>query len=316
MGTLGKYLSDAREARQLDLRDAAQQTRISINYLKALEEEDFARLPGEVFVKGFLKNYGRFLRLDESEVMKKYGELKPLQSPSGTAATDQGQADVVDEQEADKRPFIEPFIWAGGILIILVVLFFTAFPARRTVQTQPSAILSHSSQTSPTSGLASIKQDKLYLEVVALENTWLLVRIDSSPQKKAVLKTGETLVWTADERFQVSYASAGALKLSLNGKELVVNEPKNVVVRDLTVTASGVVNRKLQIESTKPKVKRQPAAQPLSAGTASIGVQKPAAAEIPQAQHPAAPSAQSPVAPQAKEPAVSSPTKPVTPDSQ
>jgi transcriptional regulator with XRE-family HTH domain len=316
MGTLGKYLKDARESRQLDLRDAAQQTRISINYLKALEEEDFARLPGEVFVKGFLKNYSRFLHLDESEVLKKYGELKPLQPPSGTAATGQEQADIVDEQKTDKRPFIESFIWAGGILIILVILFFTAFPTHRSLQTQPAAILSHSSQTTPAPGLAPFKQDKLYLEVVALEDTWLLVRIDSSPQKNAVLKKGETLTWSADERFQLSYASAGALKLSLNGKELVVNESKNVVVRDLTVTASGVVNRNLQTEYTKPKPKRQPTAQPRSAGTTTVDAQKPAPAETPRAKHPTTPSDQSPVAPEEDEPAVSSPTKPATPDSQ
>ena len=34
-----------------DLRDAAQQTRISINYLKALEDEDFSKVPGEVSVR-------------------------------------------------------------------------------------------------------------------------------------------------------------------------------------------------------------------------------------------------------------------------
>jgi hypothetical protein len=228
----------------------------------------------------------------------------------------QEQADIVDEQKADQRPFVESFIWAGGILVILVILFFTALPARRTLQTQPVAMLSHSSQTTPAPGLAPVKQDKLYLEVVALENTWLLVRIDSSPQKNAVLKKGETLTWSADERFQLSYASAGALKLSLNGKELIVIEPKNGVVRDLTVTASGVVNRKPQTEYTKPKLKRQPDAQPRSAGTASNGVQKPAAAATPQAQRPTTPSAQSPVAPQEKEPAASSPTKPATPESQ
>ena len=82
MGTLGQYLLNARLAMDIDLRDAAQQTRISIQYLRALENEDFSKLPGEVFVKGFLKNYGRFLKLDESEVMKKYAELKPNLAPS------------------------------------------------------------------------------------------------------------------------------------------------------------------------------------------------------------------------------------------
>lgn len=322
MGTLGKYLSDARKARDLDLRDAAQQTRISVNYLKALEEEDFSRLPGEVFVKGFLKNYSRFLHLDESEVMQKYAELKP-QQVSGTAAADrEQQAEVVGEQNSAQRTFIEPFVWAGGILIILVIFFFTALPSRHTKQSEPSAILSHESQTIPAAGLAPNKQEKLYLEVVALENTWLLVRIDSSPQKNAVLKKGESLVWSADERFQLSYARSGALKLSLNGKELTVNEPGNIVIRDLTITSSGIVNKKIQTEYAKPKLKRpplvqqQPTAQPGPAGALPAEQLQPSPKTTPQAQHATPPSALSPAAPQTQEPAVSTPAKPATTEQQ
>ncbi|HSB32914.1 MAG TPA: helix-turn-helix domain-containing protein, partial [Nitrospirota bacterium] len=85
MGTLGKYLHDAREARGIDLRDAAQQTRISLQYLRALEEENFEKLPGDVFVRGFLKNYARFLRLDETEVMKQYAEMVQKPVPAGVA---------------------------------------------------------------------------------------------------------------------------------------------------------------------------------------------------------------------------------------
>jgi cytoskeletal protein RodZ len=59
MGTLGQYLREAREAMGIDLRDAAQETRISFNYLKALEEKT-SQTSRRGFVRGFLKNYGRF----------------------------------------------------------------------------------------------------------------------------------------------------------------------------------------------------------------------------------------------------------------
>ncbi len=103
--------------------------------------------------------------------------------------------------------------------------------------------------------------DKLYLEVFALEDTWLLVRTDNSPQKKALLKKGESLIWSADERFLLSYASPKSLKLMLNGQELIVNEPGNEVVRDMTIIASGVVSRKIQPENTLPRKKRLTAEQ-------------------------------------------------------
>lgn len=262
MGTLGQYLRDAREARGIDLRDAAQQTRISLNYLAALEKEDFARLPGEVFVKGFLKNYGKFLHLDEAEVIKRYNELRaPLPGPVVAAAEQEPAADV-SEPKATRGYPIEPFLWGAGIVIVLFLLLFTALPGRHVRETGHDAVQSPAGQLEPVP-VPAPAPDKLYLEVIALENTWVLIRTDASPQKNAVLKQGESLIWSADERFLISYGSAGAVKLLLNGQELTVNEPKNAVVRDLAITAAGVVSRNIQPE--KPaRPKRQLSSQQTS----------------------------------------------------
>jgi len=264
MGALGTYLREAREARGIDLRDAAQQTRISLNYLKALEDEDFARLPGEVFVKGFLKNYGKFLQLDEAETMKRFGALKPPQAVPAAAVEREPVAPPVADQKSAQGTPLEPFIIGIGILVVLVAFLFMALPEPRRHVAPPQV-----AATAPTTtvnqepvGAPVIKRDKLYLEVIALDNTWLLVRTDNSPQKKVLLKKGESLIWTADERFVLSYGSAGALKLQLDGKELIVNEPKNAVVRDLAIAASGIVSRKSQQESPKLRAKRQPVSQP------------------------------------------------------
>ncbi len=285
MGTLGRYLQDARNGRGIDLREAAQQTRISLQYLKALEAEDFSKLPGEVFVKGFLKNYGKFLNLDESEVMKRYGELKqkPAAAPAGAAqaqpepsiaAPEPVPAPAPEKHRSSKLP-VEAFIWAAGIIVILTALLFTALPGRHPKETRQAEAPVPASAPSGTGELASkssstiIRSDKLYLEVVALENTWLLVRTDSSPQKKAVLNKGESLIWSADERFLLSYGSAGALQLRLNGQELTVNEPKNAVIRDLAITAAGIENRKIEAEKTLMPKPKKPEQQTPPAGTAT-----------------------------------------------
>ncbi len=107
------------------------------NYLKALEEEDFARLPGEVFVKGFLKNYGKFLRLDEFEVMKRYGESRSqnlIEHPD--TVEDKAPAPAVSEQKTSKLTSIEPFLWGAGIVIALILFVFTALPERHKQEKQ------------------------------------------------------------------------------------------------------------------------------------------------------------------------------------
>jgi len=261
MGTLGKYLRSAREARGIDLHEAAQQTRISINYLRALEEEDFSRLPGEVFVRGFLKNYGKFLRLDESQILKKYGELSAPKSEAGPVTEkEQAAAGSEHEKKTPRSTTIETILWGSGIVIALILFMFTSLPERRRQETKHVPMPMSTGQTVTAHGSA-MQVDKLYLEVVALEDTWLLVRTDNSPQKKAVLKKGESLIWSADERFLLSYGSAKSLKLMLNGQELTVNEPGNEVVRDLTIIASGVVNTKIKPESKVSRKKSLTAEQ-------------------------------------------------------
>jgi transcriptional regulator with XRE-family HTH domain len=272
MGTLGQYLRSARESLGIDLRDAAQQTRISHTYLQALEGEDFSRLPGEVFVRGFLKNYGKFLRLDESEVLKRYEELRrPGPVPVAAAAAEREQPVPVNEPTVTRKIPVEPFIWAAGIVIMLSIFIFTALPKRQGREAPSTATQTTQGHLEPAPVLAP-QPEKLYLEVIALESTWILVRTDNSPQKKAILKEGENLIWSADERFLLSYGSAGAIKILLNGQELTVKEPKNAVVRDLTITAAGIVSRKTEAEysrSARPKQQAgpqqdQPSGQPTS----------------------------------------------------
>ncbi len=317
MGTLGKYLRDARESRGIDLRDAAQQTRISIQYLKALEAEDFSKLPGAVFVRGFLKNYSKFLRLDESEVMARFGELQQTPSPGASARPSQATPQHAAAEEpgpstSEKIP-VEPFIWAAVIIVVLVIALFAALPRRHRKEVQ------HPAESSLPAGLQApapsgnqLKPEKLYLEVIALENTWLLVRIDTSPQKKEILAKGDSLIWSADERFLVSYGSAGALRLLLNGKELNVDEPKNAVVRDMTITSAGILNRKIQSENVRPPRRKQ---QVVS--TETLSRPSPTAGEQVRVQHPKP--AAAPVIPlpnALQEGQTSSPeTKPAQPDS-
>ncbi len=278
MGTLGQYLHDARVEKEIDLRDAAQQTRISIQYLKALENEDFTKLPGEVFVKGFLKNYGRFLNLDEAEIMKRYAELKSKSAvtviPSVPADSDKPAA-VVPALTKNKQIPIEPFVWGAVICVLVLVFLFASFPSKSPVEVQTAAVPGLPAFSAQTDTSQSHSPEKLYLELIALEDTWLLVRTDGSPQKKAVLKQGENLIWSADERFLLSYGNIGSLKLVLNGEEIAVNGPKVNVVRDLAITRAGIVNQPAALQQAakrKPLI-TAPADQP------SGGEQKPVLAQ-------------------------------------
>jgi cytoskeleton protein RodZ len=60
----GAQLRAAREAAGLSLDQVAQQLKLAQRQVKALEDENFAELPGRTFVRGFVRNYARVLNLD------------------------------------------------------------------------------------------------------------------------------------------------------------------------------------------------------------------------------------------------------------
>lgn len=58
---MAKSLKEQREKLGKDINDVARITRIKAGYLKAIEEDDFAKLPVEVYTKGYIREYAKFL---------------------------------------------------------------------------------------------------------------------------------------------------------------------------------------------------------------------------------------------------------------
>ncbi|MHB8174823.1 MAG: helix-turn-helix domain-containing protein, partial [Nitrospirota bacterium] len=76
MPTIGEELKAAREAKGLSLTEIAEKTRISHTFLKALEEDDYSVIPGDVFITGFLRTYSKELGLSVKDMLARYRELK------------------------------------------------------------------------------------------------------------------------------------------------------------------------------------------------------------------------------------------------
>ncbi|NHZ71509.1 MAG: helix-turn-helix domain-containing protein, partial [Aquificales bacterium] len=72
MDELGHILREARETKGLTLEEAQEKTRINSKYLDALENSEYDKLPTPVHVRGFLRNYARFLGLDPQPLLERY----------------------------------------------------------------------------------------------------------------------------------------------------------------------------------------------------------------------------------------------------
>ena len=68
----GEYLRREREVRNIALQDVSRTTKIPLRSLERLEAGEYEALPGEVFVRGFIKSYARCVGLDDENALLLY----------------------------------------------------------------------------------------------------------------------------------------------------------------------------------------------------------------------------------------------------
>jgi cytoskeletal protein RodZ len=76
MQTIGNCLKNGREARNIELSEVARSTKISKWYLDCLEKDEFDKIPGGPYIKGYIASYASFIGIEEDEILKRYDSLQ------------------------------------------------------------------------------------------------------------------------------------------------------------------------------------------------------------------------------------------------
>ena len=72
MESVGEFFKQVRETKGLTVDEVASKTRIRSDFVKALEDGNFAKLPDQVFARGFVRSYARSLGLDEEDAIHRF----------------------------------------------------------------------------------------------------------------------------------------------------------------------------------------------------------------------------------------------------
>jgi cytoskeleton protein RodZ len=132
-------LSQARQAQNLTTTEVARRLKLSVGQVEALESGQYQRLPGAIFVRGFIRNYARLLKLDPEELVHADTGLAPQSAPLPEAPPSR---DI-------PFPTVGTWRWqryaaaAAGIVALLAVyeFFFNDEPGTATPQPGPVAAL-------------------------------------------------------------------------------------------------------------------------------------------------------------------------------
>ena len=72
MTSVGQHLKGLREAKRMSLAEVSRTTRVPAQNIERIEADRFDELPGEVFVRGFLRAYARALEIPADDVLARY----------------------------------------------------------------------------------------------------------------------------------------------------------------------------------------------------------------------------------------------------
>jgi len=125
---IGPTLRSMREARRISVGEASQRLKFSVRQIEALEAERWDRLPSGVPLRGFVRNYARYMEADVESVLvlldNQVGSTAPrsVMSAPGVPPSVGADAELPTAAEASHRPW-------GWLLIILAILIIAGFYA-------------------------------------------------------------------------------------------------------------------------------------------------------------------------------------------
>ena len=226
-GNFGERLKRERELREVTMEEITAATRIGSRFLEALENEDWSKLPGGVFNRGFVRSIARYLGLDEEALL---GEYDLAHGAQLAAVPPQ------PERRMSSSKWI-PFLLFVGLLVFLLcavaggVYFWRHYGAHRAqihsmtsvppaANTPVTSAPTPSATQQPSDTLSSPQEPPLDLVVSASAATHVRILADGRLQFEGEFLSGESRHFQAAGEFEVAAADSSAVLLELNGQAM------------------------------------------------------------------------------------------------
>ncbi len=232
---------------KIDINEVETRTKIRAKYLRAIENEEWGLLPGDVYVKSFLRTYADYLGLDSRQLIDDYKrryerptdhELRQI-APLGRERDRQGRG-----PRPPRGPLIPSWALVGAVLVAIVVaLYFLGIQGGGT----PTAS-TPTSQTQTTSTTAKAKRHHtprrsraattVRLQLVPTGAVYICL-IDGRGKRLIpgeIFNVGQTIPTKSSSKLLLTLGNA-SVKMKVNGLSVTVPSTGRPVGFDLTPAA-------------------------------------------------------------------------------
>ncbi|MDR3585869.1 MAG: DUF4115 domain-containing protein [Desulfosporosinus sp.] len=243
----GQMLRAARNEKKWSYIETEETTKIRVRYIQALEEEDYGKLPGTTYAKGYLRTYAKQLGLDPDEIIELYnGSIIPesepvLESPHRLVKT--------------RSLWVRPVILGSMAVLALVLVIAIASlyqPGKKVASSPyspsalPTAPKTEAATPAPApnppvvatpENVVAATQDGLTAQLVFTGDCWIEVKIDGQPPFQGLFYAGTTKELKGTSKIElVRIGNAAGLSVKLNGKALPSFENSGKVVNNVILT--------------------------------------------------------------------------------
>jgi len=268
--SFGAWLRRQREMREIDLREIADRTKISLRYLEAMEHDRFDILPAPIFARGFLREYARYVGLNPDDVVNHY--LATLQDADGSAEEEGIPLTNASRGPASRRILV--------ILIVVLLLagavyaYFYQRSRRSHEEAVPPPIAAPVSESrpvppepSPPPVAEAAPGAPLVVTLDFTQKCWVELQVDGERRESKLFVAGESLQLEAQQRVVLgTLGNADGVQIQVNGEPYALPAPRAAdgSVRNLVIEAP---NAETGAAALRPSLRpSQLAASPLARG--------------------------------------------------
>jgi len=236
MKDIGNFLRERREAKGISLIEVEKDLKIRKKYLQALEEGNIDLIPGKTYIVGYLKNYSKYLDIDEeniNQIIQTYNNLEKQKSVIKETKKENIYLKTKDRSMFEKKRFFLPvkYVYLSGFLIIIFIGLLLLsrslkeaqdFPvpspeigsetginieekendistlAEELIKSEAEAIIAESSTQD------SVLVEKLpILKLIASNKTWVKILSEDKIIFEGILFEGEEFFWETDQSLEI-----------------------------------------------------------------------------------------------------------------
>jgi len=246
---IGELLQERRQAMGASLADVEGATLIRSAYLEAIEKGDYGAIPGEIYLKLYVKSYASFLGMDpqqaasmlEKEMAEAQSEepKQPVLPPSETSMDKRMLHRIRMEQKRRQAARRRTLTTALAIFLLaaVVLVAYIAFGGLLGKdeaipgETAPAqgAQTAHETQEAPAvtaetevQEAPALPKSQHTLRISFSDNCWIRAYADGKKAFEGILKAGDSLDLSGDKGIWVRIGNAGATSLNYNGEDLGV----------------------------------------------------------------------------------------------